>query len=84
MKCGTSIGANIHEAQDAQSKKDFISKLNIALKESRETEYWLYIITESEIVAANKTIDLKDALIELISMLVCAIKTTKMKYPNET
>ncbi len=47
-RAGTSIGANIHEAQYAQSKKDFISKLEIALKETSETSYWLKLMHETK------------------------------------
>ena len=46
-RAGTSVGANIHEAQYAQSKKDFVSKLEIALKESSETSYWLKLMCET-------------------------------------
>ena len=46
-RAGTSVGANIHEAQYAQSKKDFVSKLEIALKESNETSYWLKLMYET-------------------------------------
>ena len=47
LKSGTSIGANVHEAQAAQSKKDFISKMAVASKEARETEYWLRLLDKS-------------------------------------
>ena len=47
LRCATSIGANLHEAQYAQSKKDFISKLEIAQKECYETEYWLELLFET-------------------------------------
>ena len=47
-RSGTSIGANIHEAQYAQSKKDFVAKLEIALKESNETSYWLKLMYETK------------------------------------
>ncbi len=47
-RAGTSVGANIHEAQYAQSKKDFIAKLEIALKESNETSYWLKLLCETK------------------------------------
>ncbi len=47
-RAGTSVGANIHEAQYAQSKKDFLSKLEIALKESNETSYWLKLMFETK------------------------------------
>lgn len=47
-RAGTSVGANIHEAQYAQSKKDFVAKLEIALKESNETSYWLKLMCETQ------------------------------------
>ena len=48
LKSGTSIGANIHEAERSQSRNEFIAKMNIALKESYETEYWLKLLHETE------------------------------------
>ncbi len=48
LRCGTSVGANIHEAQYAQGTKDFISKLEIALKECNESEYWLELLYETK------------------------------------
>ncbi|MFQ6614921.1 MAG: four helix bundle protein [Fidelibacterota bacterium] len=54
LRSGTSIGANIEEAYAAQSKKDFISKMNIALKEARETYYWLRLLKESGYIAENE------------------------------
>ena len=83
LRCGTSIGANAHEAQDAQSKKDFVSKMSIALKEARETEYWLEILVGSETVPEAQLHDLRNELDEIISLLVSIIKTTKTKYINE-
>ena len=50
LRCGTSIGANVHESIHAQSKADFISKMNIALKEADETDYWLRLLWKSEII----------------------------------
>jgi four helix bundle protein len=50
LRAGTSVGANVEEAQAGQSRADFISKLNIALKESRETHYWLRLLSESNLV----------------------------------
>lgn len=52
-RAGTSVGVNIHEAQYAQSKKDFISKLEIALKESNETSYWLKLLFETKRINAQ-------------------------------
>ncbi|PKQ46025.1 four helix bundle protein [Confluentibacter flavum] len=79
LKSGTSIGANIREAEFAQSNKDFISKMSIALKESSETEYWLMLLKDSDYLESqnfNKLIDLNQ---ELIKMLVSTINTMKLK-----
>ena len=54
LRCGTSIGANINEAQDAQSKKDFISKLSISLKEARESKYWIELLKETEYLTCKE------------------------------
>ncbi len=78
-KSGTSIGANIHEAKFAQSKSDFISKLSIALKEASETEYWLEIMYESNLIKQNAYKRLDTKCKELIKMLVSSIKTAKAK-----
>ena len=50
LRSGTSIGANVRESKNAQSKADFISKMSIALKEADETAYWIELLTESEII----------------------------------
>ena len=54
LRCGTSIGANVRESVNAQSKADFINKLNIALKEADETQYWLELLYESEFLDAGE------------------------------
>jgi len=74
LKSGTSVGANIHEANYAQSKADFISKLQIALKECYESEYWIVLITESGI-ASNGQI-LSDCR-ELKRILIASCRTAK-------
>ena len=56
LKSGTSIGANVHEAQYAQSKNDFVSKLEIAQKECYETEYWLQLLFETGCMKESNTI----------------------------
>src|SRR3954451_23196130 len=53
LKSGTSIGANVEEANAAQSKKEFIAKMSIASKEARETKYWLRLLSESQIVVLD-------------------------------
>jgi four helix bundle protein len=54
LRCGTSVGANLEEADEAQSKKDFISKCNIALKEAREAHYWLRLLADCNLVPVNQ------------------------------
>ena len=78
-RSGTSIGANIEEAQDAQSTKDFVSKMSIALKEARETMYWLRIVSECEISKSQDINKLIDRCDELISLLVSIVKSCKAK-----
>ena len=63
LRSGTSIGANIHESIYAQGKNDFISKLQIALKECSETEYWLYLFNESGIYNVDDEILENDILV---------------------
>ncbi|MEW6508700.1 MAG: four helix bundle protein [Bacteroidota bacterium] len=77
LRCGTSIGANISEAQSASSKKDFINKLSISLKESRETLYWIKLLNETETISELELISLQNDCEEIIKMLVSSIKTCK-------
>lgn len=79
FRCGTSIGANIRESNNAQSKADFISKLSIALKEADETSYWLEILLDSEIINKEQFDGLYNDLKEIIAMLTSSIKTLKSK-----
>ena len=78
LKSGTAIGALIREAEFAQSKADFINKLSISLKESNETEYWVLLMKDSDILTLNTANALLLENKELISMLVSSIKTTKL------
>ncbi len=73
-RSGTSVGANIHEAQYAQSKKDFIAKLEIALKECSESEYWLELLIESGFYN-DKTI--LEKCVEVKKILITSINTAK-------
>ncbi len=77
LRCGTSIGANLSESRNAQSNADFISKINIALKEANETHYWLELFLRSEIIPEEFYFSLNQDLEELIAMLVSALKTLK-------
>ena len=80
IRSGTSIGANIREAQAAQSKRDFVHKLSISLKEARETRFWLELLMKSEMMDESKYNVLDDQALELKKMLTSSIKTTKQKY----
>ena len=78
-RSATSIGANIREANYAQSKADFLSKLQIALKECYETEYWLELFTKANVVEENKIKDMLHDCGELRRILVASITTLKTK-----
>ena len=79
LRSGTSIGANVREGLYAQSRKDFISKLNIALKEAGETDYWLEIIYSAEYFTVEEYKSLKADNDELLKLLTAIIKSTKSK-----
>jgi len=77
LRSGTSIGANVSEAQSAFTKKDFINKLGISLKESRETEFWLKLLKESEIISEKEFTSLFSDCEELSKLLTSIIKSSK-------
>ena len=78
LRSGTSIGANIAESRYAQSKADFASKLQIALKEAAETEYWLELLRDAELVEPCPAFDsICEDCTELIKMLTASVKTAK-------
>lgn len=83
LKSGTSIGANVTEAQAAQSTKDFIAKLSIAAKEARESDYWLRLLDKSGYLNgysnSNNLFDQNQSIIKLLTSIV---KTTKEKIRN--
>lgn len=79
LRSGTSIGANIYEAQDSPSSKDFVNKVNISLKEARETKYWLDLISEAGIAPEKRLKTIQIELDEIISILVTIIKNTKSR-----
>ncbi len=76
FRSGTSIGANIHEGVQAQSKADFVSKLGIALKEASETSYWLVVLNKAKYIDERLYYSLKTDVDEIIRILVASIKTT--------
>lgn len=77
LKSGTSIGANIREAENAQSKADFINKLSISLKEANETAYWLDLLYETNYLTDEVYQNLKNKNIELLKLLTSIINTSK-------
>lgn len=80
LKSGTSIGANIREAQSAESKMDFIHKLAIAQKECDETLYWLELLYETDFISEDDYHILQSNATELLKMIKSAIITTKQNY----
>lgn len=77
VRSATSIGANIEEAQDAMSRADFLKCMNIALKEARETKYWLRIIVGAKLTAVTRIDSYSNEADELVKMLTRIVKTTK-------
>ena len=77
LRSGTSIGANIAEAQQAQSRADFVSKINIALKEAAETDYWLRLITASDYLPQDQSHFYISECREIQKMLTSILKTSK-------
>ena len=76
-RAGTSIGANIHEAQYAHGKADFISKLQIALKEANETSYWLLLLVKTNIITEDEYDRLENLCREIRITLIASINTAK-------
>jgi four helix bundle protein len=82
LRSGTSIGANLHEAQGGQSKADFIAKLSIAHKEARESAYWLRLIHEAELLPSNRIKDLVGETDQFIKILSAILLSTKQGNSN--
>jgi four helix bundle protein len=79
LRSGTSIGANVTEADEAQSKLDFVSKFSIALKEAVETEYWLRLLRDEHFITAQQADSMLTDCKELIRILTASIKTAKRR-----
>lgn len=77
LRSGTSIGANINEAQYGNSKADFIAKLHISLKETAETEYWLRLLFKSDYIDGRMFESLLNDCLELKKLLISSINTAK-------
>jgi four helix bundle protein len=77
LRAGTSIGANIEEAQAGQSRADFASKCAIALKEARETLYWLRLLEATEVITATRLVELKTEADELVRILTAIVTSSR-------
>ena len=79
LRSGTSIGANVAEAERAQSRADFAAKMSVALKESNETLYWLRLLNATDYITNEEFSSMQKDLDELISLLVSICKKTNTK-----
>ena len=79
LRCGTSIGANINEAQAGQSKADFIAKMSIASKEARESKYWINLLLKTNYLNRNDnyTKSLQNDIEEIIKLLTSIVKSSQ-------
>ena len=78
LRCATSIGANVREAIYAQSRKDFVGKLSIALKETSETEYWLELLHRTDYLNAEHYKSIGDDCSEIERILTASVKSSKL------
>jgi four helix bundle protein len=85
LRCGTSIGANVHEAVAAQSKKEFIAKMSIASKEARETEYWISLLIATGFLdgEADHVASLRQEIDEIVRILSSIVKTSQQNLQAE-
>ena len=77
LRAGTSIGANVREALDGQSRADFTAKMSIALKEAVETEYWLELLFETDYLKEEEYVSIQGDCKELARMLTSIVKTSR-------
>ena len=77
LRSGTAIGAMVREAEQAESKRDFIHKLSISLKEANETEYWLELLFKTDFIGETIYFEVTQNLKELLKLLTSIIKTSK-------
>ncbi len=83
FRSGTSIGANVAESENAQSKSDFESKLNIALKEADETAYWLRILKRTNYLTKEEFDSIYPDITEIIAILIASIRTSRGDNPKK-
>ncbi|MGV8964122.1 MAG: four helix bundle protein [Candidatus Saccharimonadaceae bacterium] len=78
LRSGTAIGSLIKEGEHAQSKADFLNKMNVALKEANETEYWIELLRDSEYLSSSESLSILENATELIRLLISIVKSTKI------
>jgi four helix bundle protein len=83
LRSGTAIGALVREAEYGESPLDFIHKLRIALKEANETQYWLELLKDCDIIDMSGFVSVNDECVELIKLLVSSIKTCKNRIEKQ-
>ena len=79
LRCGTSIGANVSEAQRGQSKADFVAKMNIARKEANETHYWLRLLYRTEFLSKTQFDSLEKDIQDILGILIAICRTSNIK-----
>jgi len=79
LRSGTAIGALVREAEHAQSKADFISKMSIALKEANETDYWIDLLCQSDYIKQDSYESIHPDIEEMIKLLIAIVKTAKSR-----
>lgn len=77
LRSGTSIGASVKEAEHAQSKGDFLNKMNVALKEANETEYWLMLLRDTDYITTKQFDSIHPDCSEILKLLISIVKSTK-------
>ena len=77
LRSGTCIGANVHEGKNAQSRPDFTTKMNIALKEATETEYWIDLLYEAKFINEQEYLSISNDCERLKAVLIKIVKATK-------
>ncbi len=78
LRSGTAVGALVKEAEHAQSKADFLNKMNVGLKEANETEYWLMLLKDTDYISKNEFDSINKDCSEILRLLVSIVKTTKV------
>ena len=78
MKSGTAIGTLVREAEHAESKKDFVHKMSVSLKEANETRYWLDLLYQAAYIKKTEYADFNDEIVQLIRILASIVKSSKL------